>query len=334
MTIGSPVSDAHRHQGCGRPGTADRRPRRGPLHHRRRQRRPSDADAVSLSDVLPAGFVVLSATTDRGTCDIALGAERRHRDVRHRAPARPVRRQRRRPGPDHDRRPVPAGVAPGTYPNVATASAPSAPPATSPAAPVTVEGLANVSIVKSFPEGSDPDITPGTTETYRIRVVNDGPSVASDVVVTDDLPDGADADGVAGRLGDAARPDTRFASSRPSTCTLGDLPPGTTVELELDVFVDPDLVIDPAVGVDQHGGSHVDDRRPQRWPTTPARSPPPAAPRPTCRSARSPPPSRRSPAMPPRHAWPASTTFRLEIVNFGPSGATGIDVHRHCCRPA
>ena len=42
-----------------------------------------------------------------------------------------------------------------------------------------------MSIVKSFPQGSDPDITPGTTETYRIRVVNDGPSVADDVVVTD-----------------------------------------------------------------------------------------------------------------------------------------------------
>jgi uncharacterized repeat protein (TIGR01451 family) len=147
---------------------------------------PSDADPVTVSDVLPPGFVPVSATSDRGTCPTPSGGTVTCDVGRLIAPL----------GDDVDGARaritivarIPADVPPGTYPNVATADAPSAPPTSSPPAPVTVEGLANVSIVKSFPEGSDPVLTPDTRETYRIRVVNDGPSVAGDVVVTDDLP--------------------------------------------------------------------------------------------------------------------------------------------------
>ena len=92
------------------------------------------------------------------------------------------------------------------------------------------------------------EITPGTTETYRIRVINDGPSVADDVVVTDALPDGLTA--TAWRVESVTPPGpTPACVVATATCALGDLPPGTTVELELDVLVDADLVIDPAVGV-------------------------------------------------------------------------------------
>jgi large repetitive protein len=210
---------------------------------------PSDADPVTVSDALPAGFVATSATTDRGTCTVASGGGSISCNVgRLLAPfagdpggtARVTIVAR-----------VPADVAPDDYSNVAAAVAPSALPTTSPPAPVTVESRANVSVAKSFPQGSDAEITPGTTETYRIRVVNDGPSVARDVVLEDLLPTGFPA----GTFAPAAWRVVSVAPPGPTptcvlgtlTCDLGDVPPGTTVELELDVAVAGSLDPDAAV---------------------------------------------------------------------------------------
>ncbi len=144
---------------------------------------------------------------------------------------------------------VPAAVPAGTYGNTAAVQAPGAPPVASNDAPVAVTAVANVSVIKAFPQAApDVEITPGQTETYRIRVVDGGPSVATDTVVADTLPAGLTPTAWRATVtpAGASTPSCDVATVK---CELGDLPPGTTVELELDVFVDPGLVIDPAVGV-------------------------------------------------------------------------------------
>ena len=79
----------------------------------------------------------------------------------------------------------------------------------------------------------------------------------------------------------------RRASSAPRRAHLGDLPPGTTVELELDVFVDASLVIDPAVGVTNTATVPSDDGRSQRRRQHEHVHRVGRARRPTCRSASS-----------------------------------------------
>src|SRR6478609_2254038 len=152
---------------------------------------PSDADPVTLTDVLPAGFHVVSATTDRGTCGFAAAATGDTVTCDLGRFVAPFGATSGATGNVTIVATVPSTVAPGDYPNTATVSAPSTPPTISASAPVTVEARANLSIIKAFPvDAPDAVITPGTTETYRIRVVNDGPSVADEVVVTDTLPAG------------------------------------------------------------------------------------------------------------------------------------------------
>ena len=92
-----------------------------------------------------------------------------------------------------------------------------------------------------------PSSRPGTTETYRIQVTNQGPSTASGVSVEDALPAGLEASAIrvksvtpAGRSRTATSP-TRAATS--ARCR-----PGTVVELELDVDVPADFQV-PAAGV-------------------------------------------------------------------------------------
>ena len=160
---------------------------------------------------------------------------------------------------------VPADVAPGDYPNVATADGAVGAADDQPAGTGDRRGPRQRVDHQVVPaRAPDPEITPGTTETYRIRVVNDGPSVADDVVVTDALPDRAHRDRVAGRLGDAARPDAGVRRRHRRRATSATSRPGTTVELELDVVVDDDLVIDPDVGVTNTATVDLGHRRSQR----------------------------------------------------------------------
>ena len=156
---------------------------------------PSDADPVTLTDQLPAGFTAVSATSSRGTCTITDADTRIECDLGTlTAPFGTT------PGARSQITivaQVAPGVEPGTYANTATADAPGTAPVESDAASVTVESRADLSVVKSFPEGSpDAILTPGTTETYRIRVTNQGPSTAADVSVADTLPTGLTASDV------------------------------------------------------------------------------------------------------------------------------------------
>ena len=282
---------------------------------------PSDADPVTLTDTLPAGFAVVSATSDRGTCAVVAdpGGDTVTCGVgRLLAPfgGAPAAQARITVVAD-----VPAGVATGEYANVATATAPSAPPATSPSAPVTVEARANLSIIKSFPaDTTDVEITPGEPKTYRIRVINDGPSVAADVTVADELPDGLTA--TEWRVVSVTPPGPDpFCSPVTASCALGDVPPGTTVELELDVLVDDDLVIDPAVGVANTATvtSATDLNVADNTSTFTASGGAQAD-----LSIRKTAPAGTPIAGDTSPATLADRTFRLEIANFGPSAAPGL----------
>ena len=124
-----------------RADAADRRPRRGPLHDRRHQRRavrrrPGDGDRR------PA------ARLRRGLGDQPIAARARSQPAPTAACPATSGRLVAPFGDDATARPrritivaqVPADVAPGTYPNVATADAPSSPPTSSPPAPVDRRG--------------------------------------------------------------------------------------------------------------------------------------------------------------------------------------------------
>ncbi len=207
---------------------------------------PSDAAATTVTDTLPAGFTVDTATSDRGACTVDPAAS----GDAVTCPIGPLLAPSGgRPGPVASIEvvaSVSADVAPGTYPNTATATTAGVPPVASDPAPVTVVARADVTVTKSFPEGTtDTEIVPGQSKTYRVRVTNDGPSVAEDVTVTDVLPDGLTA--TAFRVVSIAPPTggTPTCGTAPATCDLGSLPPGTVVELEIDVAIAPDLVIPP-----------------------------------------------------------------------------------------
>ncbi len=280
---------------------------------------PSDADPVTAGDVLPAGFVVVSATTDRGDCTVtpassgdtvscALGALT--------APFADAPGGRARITITAE---VPAGVAGGTFANTATVQTPGSPPVASNDAPVEVTSLANVSVVKAFPQGADSQITPGTTETYRIRVVNDGPSVAVHTVVTDALPAGLTP--TAWRVVSVTPPGPAPACTVATvTCDLGDLAPATTVELELDVLVDSSLVINPAVGVTNTATVSTASTDPSPGDNTSIFT--------AGGQAQADMSIRKLPPSPDREIFPVpapiagqNTSYVLEIINFGPSEA-------------
>ena len=121
-------------------------------------------------------------------------------------------RRRRSDRSGHDRRDRPRHCRPGRLPKRRDRRRPIVTTDEQPAGASDRRGPRQRVDRQVVPRGSDPDITPGTTETYRIRVVNDGPSVATDVVVTDVLPP----DSHPARTVVAATPRRRCATSPPS----------------------------------------------------------------------------------------------------------------------
>ena len=280
---------------------------------------PSDADPVTVSDVLPADLSVVSASSDRGPCAVTPAPTGDSVSCDLGRLVAPFGSNGGESGRVTIVAGVAADVAAGSYPNVATADAPSSQPSTSPAVPVVVESLANVSVAKSFPQGSNSVIDPGTTETYRIRVVNDGPSAASDVVVSDVLPAGfppGTFTPTAWRVVAVTPPGpTPTCDLGALTCDLGDLPPDTTIELELDVGVagtlDPDATVTNTATVttptpDPNPGDNTSTFTVSSEPHADLsirKIPPPAPPIAGDSSA----------------ATLANRTFRIEIANFGPA---------------
>ncbi|MCW3493832.1 DUF11 domain-containing protein [Microbacterium sp. SSM24] len=146
---------------------------------------PSTAEAVTLSDPLPAGFTIASVTTSRGTCTPGTTVTCDLGTL---------------PGPDAAGTvssatiTVVADVAPDTQPgpvvNTATAAASTDDPEPgNDAGTVTTQiaAVADVSVTKTF-EPAQP--AAGDDVTFTVVVANAGPSTATDVVLTDVLPPG------------------------------------------------------------------------------------------------------------------------------------------------
>ena len=181
---------------------------------------PSDAAGVAVTDVLPAGVTPTSASTSAGTCTIdgstvdcdlgtiAVGASVTITIVADTDPALDT---------DITNGATTGSDTPDPDPDNDVDSA-----TTDPAA------SADLSITKDAPAAA----VGGDEITYDLVVSNAGPSTATDVVVTDDLPVGV-----------------TFLSASPScsfadpvvTCSLGSLAPGDTVSLTVTVeLLDPD----------------------------------------------------------------------------------------------
>ncbi len=148
---------------------------------------PSDAVDVTLSDPLPApGVVLVGATTDTGSCTPNLLTNTVSCTLGTLPP---------NPGPTPDPAKTATitvtarAVGVGTFDNTATAATPTAQSSTtndSAEDDVTVLPVANVGIEKTAPA----TVAANGTLTYALRLFNDGPSAATNVVVEDQLPDG------------------------------------------------------------------------------------------------------------------------------------------------
>ena len=104
---------------------------------------------------------------------------------------------------------------------------------------VTITAAAPVPTCRS-PSPARPPSIAGGNAVYTIDVENAGPSTATAVVVTDDLPDGATAVAAASSRG-ACSP-----TPAPS-CLLGDLPAGGTARITVTVAYDPDAPLGAAL---------------------------------------------------------------------------------------
>ena len=115
---------------------------------------------------------------------------------------------------------VPAGFT-GTLPNTATVESPTDTTPTNNTSTITGTASPSADITVSKTRTSGP-VVPGTTVTWLVTVVNNGPSVATGVTLRDDLNDaltGVTSTPSGGPLGPGNLLD----------CSLGDLTPGQTV---------------------------------------------------------------------------------------------------------
>lgn len=101
-------------------------------------------------------------------------------------------------------------------------------------AQTAVEDMIDLAITK-VDDDNDADVQPGDTIIYTLDVINNGPSTATNVVVTDTLPDN-----VTFSTSGSTLPDAATGSSL--TYNLGTLIPGGTAQITIAVVVDSDFV--------------------------------------------------------------------------------------------
>ncbi|MCE7937266.1 MAG: DUF11 domain-containing protein [Chloroflexi bacterium CFX6] len=112
----------------------------------------------------------------------------------------------------------------------------------------------------------DPDpVVAGERLTYRVSVVNHGPSRARNVVVTDDVPDGFRVTSAAVLTGDGV------CQALPAgfvTCDLGSLPAGAGHQIVVEGVVDPALACGTALVNTVRAGSDTAEPAPDVSPST------------------------------------------------------------------
>lgn len=175
---------------------------------------PSTAVAATLNDTMPPGVTALGATTDTGSCGIAANTVScQFGDLAKDATAKVTITAR--------------GDQPGNPVNLATATSNTPeidPDDNEDEAPVEILAASDVAIVKSAPA----TVEANSTLTYTLAITNNGPSDATDVTATDNLPPNVDF-----RSADAGC----SAVSGTVTCDVGGLAAGDTVERKITVFV-------------------------------------------------------------------------------------------------
>lgn len=97
-----------------------------------------------------------------------------------------------------------------------------------------VEAHADLVVTKS---GSPTSVVAGEDLTYRIDVRNEGPSLARDVRIVDSLPSGTSPLGATITRGAGACASS-IAAPHSVSCTVGDLAPGASAQVFVDVHVD------------------------------------------------------------------------------------------------
>lgn len=179
---------------------------------------PSDAVNVSVSDVLPAGFVVESIATGAGTtCSSPGDSEVRCTitALASGATAATITVTAR----------VASDAPEGTVTNTAAVAAPAEDrDITNNASSADVEVVQSADVRIQKLGAGDP--VPGGQYVYTLNIENAGPSVARDVIVVDRLPDGftyVTDDGECAVTDGVLR------------CTLGDLPPGGPQQVSIHV---------------------------------------------------------------------------------------------------
>ena len=198
---------------------------------------PSDADAVTMTDQLPAGLSLVSVSGDGWTCTRATTIQCGRDTVAAGADAPPIVVTVR----------VASGVPDGTT-ITNTADASTSTPGDDPAdntddATVDVQTAADLTLQKTHPRGV---VHAGDQVTFDLAVSNDGPSDAlSPITVVDQLPVGMTYASSAGSWScDAAAPD---GAGQQVTCTLNgsdSLLAGTDAP-PLHITVQTDASLDP-----------------------------------------------------------------------------------------
>ena len=181
---------------------------------------PSDAANVSLTDLLPAGTTFVSATQNSGptfTCDATITCTRATFAAGATASFTFVLN-------------VDPSVT-GTLTNTATIATTTQDPNANNDSDTTSTNVtpapAELSIEKTANVTSG---APGTAATYTIVVTNNGPGAATNVVVTDPLPDGV-------ALTSASSTQGTCSGTTTVTCTIGTLTDGATATITLDVIL-------------------------------------------------------------------------------------------------
>jgi uncharacterized repeat protein (TIGR01451 family) len=167
---------------------------------------PSDATDVVVSDPLPAGMGFVSGSAGCAPVGATVGCTAARLAPGASAQFQVVTR------PD-------ASLAGQTVPNTATVAATQPDPNrddNSATATVDVGRLADLSVRKS---ATPSPLVPGTNVTFELVVTNDGPNPASNVTVSDPLPDGLTFVSASPGCGEA---------SGTVTCTIGSLDPGAS----------------------------------------------------------------------------------------------------------
>ncbi|MDN5803832.1 MAG: hypothetical protein L0H26_04465, partial [Microlunatus sp.] len=183
---------------------------------------PSDAATVNVTDPVPAGIEVISATVTQGTCTTTtttvscqIGTLTPGSSARVSIAARALAT-------------TPAGSLANTA-TVATATSDTDPDNDSATAPVTVQSQADLSLSKT---ATPNPVVPGSDLTYTITTSNAGPSVAREATIIDTLPTGTAF--VGGDPGCEAAEQT-------ITCTIGTVAVGDSVSRQIVVSTPDDF---------------------------------------------------------------------------------------------